>query len=34
MAKSIQAELMQRKPFRTLEEEASVSIARTAALNE
>jgi DNA-binding MarR family transcriptional regulator len=34
MAKTIQAELKQRKPFRTLEEEASVSIARTAALIE
>jgi DNA-binding MarR family transcriptional regulator len=34
MPKSIQAELKQRKPFRTLEEEASVSIARTAALIE
>jgi DNA-binding MarR family transcriptional regulator len=34
MAKSIQAELKQRKPFGTLEEEASVSIARTAALIE
>jgi DNA-binding MarR family transcriptional regulator len=34
MARSIQAELKQRKPFRTLEEEASVSLARTAALME
>jgi DNA-binding MarR family transcriptional regulator len=34
MPKSIQAELKQRKPFRTLEEEASVSLARTAALIE
>ena len=34
MAKSIQAELKQRKPFRTLEEAASVSLARTAALIE
>jgi DNA-binding MarR family transcriptional regulator len=34
MPKSIQAELKQRKPFRTLEEEAFVSIARTAALIE
>ena len=34
MARSIQAELKQRKPFRTLEEEASVSLARMAALLE
>jgi DNA-binding MarR family transcriptional regulator len=34
MSRSIQAELKQRKPFRTLEEEASVSLARTAALME
>ena len=34
MPRSIQAELKQRKPFRTLEEEASVSLARTAALME
>jgi DNA-binding MarR family transcriptional regulator len=31
---SIQAELKQRKPFRTLEEEAAVSLARTAAVFE
>jgi DNA-binding MarR family transcriptional regulator len=34
MPRSIQEELKQRKPFRTLEEEASVSLARTAALME
>jgi DNA-binding MarR family transcriptional regulator len=34
MAKSIQEELRQRKPYRTLEQEASVSLARTAALIE
>jgi DNA-binding MarR family transcriptional regulator len=34
MARSIQAELKQRKPFRTLEEEAAVSLARTAAVLE
>ncbi len=34
MPTSIQAELKQRKPFRTLEEEAMVSLARTAALLE
>lgn len=34
MPTSIQAELKQRKPFRTLEQEASVSLARTAALLE
>lgn len=34
MARTIQAELKQRKPFRTLEEEAAVSLARTAALLE
>jgi DNA-binding MarR family transcriptional regulator len=34
MPRSIQAELKQRKPFRTLEEEASVSLARSAALME
>jgi DNA-binding MarR family transcriptional regulator len=34
MARSIQAELKQRKPFRTVEQEASVSLARTAALME
>jgi DNA-binding MarR family transcriptional regulator len=34
MARSIREELKQRKPFRTLEEETSVSLARTAALME
>jgi DNA-binding MarR family transcriptional regulator len=34
MAKSITEELKQRKPYRTLEQEASVSLARTAALIE
>jgi DNA-binding MarR family transcriptional regulator len=34
MPRSIQEELKQRKPFRTLEEETSVSLARTAALME
>jgi DNA-binding MarR family transcriptional regulator len=34
MARSIQEELKQRKPFRTLEEEAAVSLARTAAVLE
>lgn len=34
MSPSIQTELKQRKPFRTLEQEAAVSIARTAALLE
>ena len=34
MPRTIQEELKQRKPFRTLEEEASVSLARTAALIE
>jgi DNA-binding MarR family transcriptional regulator len=34
MPTSIQAELKQRKPFRTLEEEAMVSLARTAAVLE
>ena len=32
MTPSLQAELRQRKPFSTLEQEASISIARTAAL--
>ena len=32
MAKTIQAELQQSKPFRTFEEEAAVSLARTAGL--
>jgi len=34
MPTSIQAELKQRKPYRTLEQEAAVSLARTAALQE
>jgi DNA-binding MarR family transcriptional regulator len=34
MPNSIQAELKQRKPYRTLEQEAAVSLARTAALLE
>lgn len=34
MPTTIQAELKQRKPYRTLEQEASVSLARTAALLE
>jgi DNA-binding MarR family transcriptional regulator len=34
MPTSIQTELKQRKPFRTLEQEVSVSLARTAALQE
>jgi DNA-binding MarR family transcriptional regulator len=34
MPRSIREELKQRKPFRTVEEEASVSLARTAALME